>query len=254
MNELIKVEKTVIGGKRILSVSARELYIGLGLNHAHWARWSKENIEKNEFFLEGIDFIQFTIMASPDNPRPPKDYVVSIEFAKHIAMQARTKKSHEYRGYMIHCETKAMAQLPDFTNPAIAARAWADEVEAKQAALKQIEADKPKVKFADVVTESSNTRCIRVWVKSMKHENNLVVGERAVFKWLLDNRYIFKEGNGYLPYAKYESNGLNYFTVVIDDINGKPRRMLKITGNGVVALTGKVVEYFCGNEFGMVPA
>jgi phage antirepressor YoqD-like protein len=131
-------------------------------------------------------------------------------------------------------------------------------IQGQQQKIAEMEAqallDKPKVKFAEVVTESGNTRCIRVWVKSMKHENNLIVGERAVFKWLLDNRYIFKEGSGYLPYAKYEANGLNYFTVVIDEINGKPRRMLKITGKGVVALTGKVVECFCGNERGLVPA
>ncbi|MGZ8258307.1 MAG: phage antirepressor KilAC domain-containing protein [Methylotenera sp.] len=78
----------------------------------------------------------------------------------------------------------------------------------------------------------------------MKDENNLPVGEQDVFKWLVDSRYIFKNGKGYLPYAKYEANGLNYFTVSIDIIHGGPRRQLKITGNGVVALTGKVVKHF----------
>jgi len=110
--------------------------------------------------------------------------------------------------------------------------------------LDKQEQDKPKVRFAEIVSESSNTRCIRVWVKAMKDENNLTVGEREVFKWLLDNRYIFKESGGYLPYAKHESTGTNYFTIVIDEINGKARRMLKITGKGVVSLTSKVVEYF----------
>jgi len=110
--------------------------------------------------------------------------------------------------------------------------------------LDKQEQDKPKVRFAEIVSESSNTRCIRVWVKAMKDENNLTVGEREVFKWLVDNRYIFKESGGYLPYAKHESTGTNYFTIVIDEINGKARRMLKITGKGVVSLTSKVVEYF----------
>jgi phage antirepressor YoqD-like protein len=118
-----------------------------------------------------------------------------------------------------------------------ALRLWAD-------CLDKIQLDAPKVKFAEIISDSSNTRCIRVWVKAMKHENNLVVGEREVFKWLVDNGYIFKDGNGYLPYAKYEANGKNYFTIVIEEINGRPRRMLKITGKGVVALTGKVIEYF----------
>lgn len=43
-----------------------------------------------------------------------------------------------------HHETVPFAlTLPDFTNPVIAARARADEVEAKQAALVQLEAAKP---------------------------------------------------------------------------------------------------------------
>jgi len=139
-------------------------------------------------------------------------------------------------------EQKNSVALPQ--TYAAALRALADETEAKQVAQAQIEADKPKVKFAEVVAESSNTRCIRVWVKAMKHENNLTVGERQVFKWLVDNRYIYRDRFGYLPKSDYEANRANYFTLVIDDINGKPRRQLKITGKGVVALTEKVVGHF----------
>ena len=127
------------------------------------------------------------------------------------------------------------------------AREQVELLERLEEAHLKIEQDKPKVKFAEIVSDSSNTRCIRVWVKAMKHENNLKVGERDVFKWLVDNKFIFREAHGYLPYARYESNGLNYFTVVIEDINDKPRRMLKITGRGVVALTGKVVSHFNNN-------
>lgn len=112
----------------------------------------------------------------------------------------------------------------------------------KEAALAKIEADKPAVAFAKIVSDSSNTRCIRVWVKTMKHENNLTVGEKEVFKWLVDNKYIYRDGKSYLPYSRYESNGTGYFTVVLDEINGRPIRKLKITGKGVTNLTGKVVN------------
>lgn len=141
-------------------------------------------------------------------------------------------------------ESKTTLTLPDFTDPAEAAIAWAAEFKAKQAALAQIESDKPKVVFAEIVGEDSNTRCIRHWVKAMKHENNLVVGEREVFKWLVDGKYIFRSGKSYLPYSKYEANGKNYFTVVVGEVNGRPCRQLQITGKGVVALTSKVVKAF----------
>lgn len=43
--------------------------------------------------------------------------------------------------------------LPDFTNPAEAARAWADEVEQKQVAEQQLIEQKPKVEFYDNLVE-----------------------------------------------------------------------------------------------------
>jgi hypothetical protein len=38
--------------------------------------------------------------------QPTKDYLVTVEFAKHIAMMARTKVGHDYRNYLIACEHK----------------------------------------------------------------------------------------------------------------------------------------------------
>lgn len=45
--------------------------------------------------------------------------------------------------------------LPDFTNPAIAARAWADEYQAKQIAQEQLTLAAPKVAHYDAVVERS---------------------------------------------------------------------------------------------------
>jgi phage antirepressor YoqD-like protein len=144
---------------------------------------------------------------------------------------------------MSELESDQSHKLP--ANYIEALQALIESEKEKQAALAKIEADRHKLEFAEIVTDNSNTRCVRVWVKAMKHENNLIVGEQRVFKWLLDSGYIFKNGSGgYLPYSKYEANGANYFTVVVDEINGKPRQQLKITGKGVVALTGKVVKAF----------
>lgn len=47
-------------------------------------------------------------------------------------------------------------QLPDFTNPVEAARAWADEVEAKLIAQKQLELAAPKVEYFDRVADVNN--------------------------------------------------------------------------------------------------
>ena len=104
MKELIKVT-TNDKGQQL--VSARELYLGLGLDKSHWKRWSKQNIEINEFFKENVDWIGFATMA---NGNEVNDYAITIEFAKHIAMMARTAKSHEYRNYFIECEKMAKGE------------------------------------------------------------------------------------------------------------------------------------------------
>lgn len=47
-------------------------------------------------------------------------------------------------------------QLPDFKNPVESARAWADEFEAKQIALKHLEIAAPKIQYFDMVADVNN--------------------------------------------------------------------------------------------------
>ena len=105
MNELM-ILKISEEGKE--TVSAKELYLGLGLNETNWSKWYQNNIENNEFFKENVDWALLVMMTSV-NKRGNfgKDFEISLEFAKHIAMMARTEKSHQYRNYFIRCEEKA---------------------------------------------------------------------------------------------------------------------------------------------------
>lgn len=89
-------------GKQL--VSARDLYLGLGLNKAVWARWYKTNIIENDFFKKDVDWIGVQHAVEGNETM---DFAISLEFAKHIAMMARTDKSHQYRNYFIECEKRA---------------------------------------------------------------------------------------------------------------------------------------------------
>ena len=104
MNELIKIQTNEQGQQL---VSARELYLGLGLDKSNWKRWYSKNIQSNDFFLENVDWTWFVMMT---NGNETQDFAISIDFAKHIAMMARTEKSHEYRNYFIQCERKLKEQ------------------------------------------------------------------------------------------------------------------------------------------------
>jgi phage anti-repressor protein len=98
MKELIKI-KTNENGEKL--VSAKELYLGLGLTKNNWTRWYPINIEKNDFFTKDVDWIRVPLK---EEGNETMDFAITLEFAKHIAMMARTEKSHQYRNYFIECE------------------------------------------------------------------------------------------------------------------------------------------------------
>lgn len=109
MEELIKIT-TNDEGKQL--VSARELYKGLGLARTKWTPWYTKNIIENEFFKENIDWTKVSLEVTGNLTT---DFAISIEFAKHIAMMARTEKSHQYRNYFIECEKKAKNPFPQLS-------------------------------------------------------------------------------------------------------------------------------------------
>ena len=144
MQELIKIETRTFGNGEIQTVSARELYLGLGLSASQWSRWSLENIERNEFFKQDIDFIQLDIMSSAQNPNPSKDYAISIDFAKHITMMARTEKAHDYRNYFLECERIAKEAKVPLTQGQLLVQ-MAIAYEAHERRLLEMEAQKQTV-------------------------------------------------------------------------------------------------------------
>lgn len=96
--ELIKIQEK--DGKQL--VSAKELYEALGFNITHWAKWYKKNIIKNEFAIQFEDWDNLALSASKT-----VDFVLTLDFAKRLAMMAKTEKGEEVRKYFIECEKKA---------------------------------------------------------------------------------------------------------------------------------------------------
>lgn len=189
--ELIKVEERE--GRQV--VSARELYLGLGLDKSNWSRWSKQNIEEEQFFKENEDWVGFVTMT---NGNETKDYAVSLEFAKHIAMMARTDKSHEYRNYLLQCEKMAKSNvivMPDFTNPAEAARAWALAYEEKQRLFLEVKDKDAHIGrlVHDIKTYTTSEIAKELGLKSANQLNKILEDKGIQYKlngtWLLYSRY-----------------------------------------------------------------
>lgn len=127
--------------------------------------------------------------------------------------------------------------LPDFTNPAAAARAWADQVDARQALSAKIALDAPKVLFAETIRAIEGVCLIEKVAKTIG------IGRTKFFKRLRDDSILMRSN---LPYQKYIDKG--YFTVIeqepYTDSKGvvHPTFTAMVTGAGQVFLVRKYAK------------
>lgn len=191
MKELIKIT-TNEEGKQL--VSARELYIGLGMNKAVWSRWYKTNIENNDFFKENIDWIGVQHHVEGNST---KDFAITLEFAKHIAMMARTEKSHEYRNYLIECEKKVREvtrpQLPKDYLSALKALVESEE-EKQRISLEKAKIEEEKNRLIHQGKLYTTTEIAKeLGFKSAKAFNEFLKEKKIQYKvnntWVLASRF-----------------------------------------------------------------
>ena len=114
--------------------------------------------------------------------------------------------------------------LPDFSNPAAAARAWADMYEAKQSAETKLIEAQPKIEFHDTVTNSNNTVDMGEVARLISTEGN-VIGRNNLFQLLRDEKVLMLDNQ---PFQNYIDSG--YFRVILqtfDKPNGETGKRLK---------------------------
>lgn len=118
-----------------------------------------------------------------------------------------------------------------------------EEKEKRLEAERQIEADRPKVTFANAVNVSKDGMLLGMLAKLL-HQNGVDIGQKRLFQWMRDNRYLMKNGTDKnMPTQKARELGL--FKVkerAIDNPDGSVR----LTRTTLV--TGKGQEYFI-NKF-----
>lgn len=136
MNEIISIRKDIVNGQVMQTVNARELHAFLEVGKV-FAAWIQERIAQYGF-EEALDYV--VVSGTGNNPqggRPTRDYHISIDMAKELSMVERNRKGKQARQYFIECERKAKESaiaIPNFSDPAAAARAWAEQYEARQIA------------------------------------------------------------------------------------------------------------------------
>lgn len=130
MKELIKVDQKEIGADVVSAVSARELHAFLEIK-TEFKDWASRRI-KEYGFIEGRDFCSF--LSESSGGRPSKEYAITLDMAKELAMVEKTDKGREARKYFIECEKKLkQGSLPATTGQMLVQMAQAYEaLERKQ--------------------------------------------------------------------------------------------------------------------------
>lgn len=134
-------------------------------------------------------------------------------------------------------ESQNALQLPNFNNPAEAARAWADQVEANQIAQKLLEEAKPKVEFVDKYVEADQLSSFRQVCKLLSAKEN------AFRAFLVESRIMYRLGSSWTAYANHLDAGR---FVVKTGINGKTGASFEttyFTAKGVEWIAGKWGKY-----------
>lgn len=233
MNELINV---TLNDNHEPVVSGRQLHEALEVK-TKYADWFNRMIDYG--FAENQDFLLLKNEQQTGRGGHNKvDHIIKLDMAKEIAMIQRTERGKQVRQYFIQVEK-------DFNSPEkIMARAllMADQKVHKLEA--KIEADRPKVLFAEAVSASHTSILVGELAKLLK-QNGVDIGATRLFSWLRAHGYLIKR-NGRdwnMPTQKSVEMGL---------IRVKETSITHADGHITVSktplVTGKDQQYFI-NKF-----
>ena len=211
MNELIQVAERQISDGAIQTVNARDLHAFLG-SKRQFADWISERIQKYGF-VENQDFVIFSQNCEkPKGGRPAKEFALTLDMAKELAMVENNNKGKQARLYFIECERRAKANVIDITtalaDPAklrTVLLAYTEKVMALEA---KVQEQAPKAQFHDAVAEAINCQSVQEIAKV------LGTGPNRLFKFLRDEGLLMRDN---LPYQQHLDAG--YFRVVEKQYN-----------------------------------
>lgn len=118
MKELVAIKKTVIGTEEVNSVDARELHSFLE-SKQEFAHWIKAKVLENAFFQENQDFILLVNSNKQvsHGGHNKKDYALTLDTAKKVAMAEQTARGNDVRDYFLACEKKLKESVRDTEKP-----------------------------------------------------------------------------------------------------------------------------------------
>ncbi|WP_170240148.1 phage antirepressor KilAC domain-containing protein [Streptococcus suis] len=222
MHEIINVS---VNDNQEPVVSGRQLHEALGVQ-SRYTTWFERMTEYG--FVEGQDFLPN--LGKSTGGRQAVDHIIKLDMAKEIAMIQRTDRGKQVRQYFIQVEK-------DFNSPEkIMARALLLADKKVHHLEAQIEADRPKVLFADAVSASHSSILVGDLAKLIS-QNGFKIGANRLFAWLRENGYLIKRKGCDWNMPTQKSMELGLFeiketTITHADGHISISKTVKVTGKG----------------------
>lgn len=225
MNELIKI---TYNNDRP-AVSARDLHDFLEVKTAY-KDWFPRMCEYG--FTEGEDFCSF--LSESTGGRPAQDAVLTIDMAKELCMIQRNEKGKQARQYFLQIEK-------DWNSPEkVMARALQIAGDKLKRLENKVEADAPKVLFADAVSASKTSILVGELAKLLK-QTGVDIGQHRLFRWMRENGYLIRRNGTDFNMPTQKSMDLGLFTVKETAITHSDGT---VTVSKTTKVTGKGQQYF----------
>ncbi|MFX3969728.1 phage antirepressor KilAC domain-containing protein [Streptococcus suis] len=234
MNEIINIS---VNDNQEPVVSGRQLHEALGVN-SNYTTWFDRMTEYG--FTENEDYVLLSNFGNQTGRggHNKVDHVIKLDMAKEIAMIQRTDRGKQVRQYFIQIEK-------DYNSPEkIMARALLLADKKVHQLEAQIEADKPKVLFADAVSASHSSILVGDLAKLIS-QNGFKIGANRLFAWLRENGYLIKRKGSDWNMPTQKSMELGLFEIKETTITHADGH---ISISKTVKVTGKGQQYFI-NKF-----
>ena len=212
------------------------------------------NIREKESLFGQSNFVQ-SYYINDQNKKQPM-YLLDRDFTTFLIMSFTGSKADEWKMKYIKAFNEMEQMLKDGTqltekqklelqlfskNKSEVAEAHKKLLELETKPLiETIENQKPLVEFANVVGANDTLISIGNFSKVVEDEVGIDIGQNKLFKWLRDNKYLYKRGSNNIPYQQYVNSG--YFVLKESVKNGMVFNQTFITGKGQIYLIKKLKE------------
>jgi len=131
---------------------------------------------------------------------------------------------------------RVIATLPDFSNPAAAARAWAEQYEQRQVAQQALAVAAPKVEFVDRYVDATGLKGFRQTAKLLR------ANEARFREFLLDKKVMYRMGGEWQAYQQHIDAGRFDIKTGTSE-SGHAFNQAKFTPKGVTWVAGLWAQY-----------